>query len=234
MQRARDGRRGEREHVHVGAKLLELLLVRDAEALLLIDDDEAQVLELGLLRQDRMRADDDVDIALGQPFARVLHLLGGNEARKAADLQREAGESLGKILVVLAGEQGGGRDHRDLLSVHRRDESGAQRDLGLAETDIAADQPVHRLAAFQIAQHIGNRAFLVVGLLVLEAVEELVVDAFLDFEHRRLLERALGRDLHQLAGDLADALLEAGAALLPCFAAEPVEHDRLFGRAVAA
>ena len=28
-----------------------------------------------------------------------------------------------------------------------RDEGGAQRDLGLAEADVAADQAVHRLAA---------------------------------------------------------------------------------------
>jgi len=32
----------------------------------------------------------------------------------------------------------------------------------------------------------------------------------------------------------ADAFLELRAALLPCLAAEPVERQRLFGRAVAA
>ena len=34
-----------RQHVDVGAQVLELLLVLDAEALLLVDDDEAEVLE---------------------------------------------------------------------------------------------------------------------------------------------------------------------------------------------
>ena len=49
--------------------------------------------------------------------------------------------------IVLAGEQGRRRDDRDLLAGHGGDEGGAQRDLGLAEADIAADQAVHRLAA---------------------------------------------------------------------------------------
>ena len=46
VQRARDGRGGQRQHVHLAAQLLEPLLVRHAEALLLVDDQQAQVLEL--------------------------------------------------------------------------------------------------------------------------------------------------------------------------------------------
>ena len=38
LQGARDRRRGQRQHMHLGAQLLELLLVRDAEVLLLVDD----------------------------------------------------------------------------------------------------------------------------------------------------------------------------------------------------
>ena len=34
--------------------------MRDAKALFLVDDDKTQFLELGLFRQDRMRADDDM------------------------------------------------------------------------------------------------------------------------------------------------------------------------------
>ena len=51
-----------------------------------------------------------------------------------------------KLRVMLAGEQGGRADQRHLHARHRDDERGAQRDLGLAEADIAAHQPVHRLA----------------------------------------------------------------------------------------
>ena len=48
---------------------------------------------------------------------------------------------------------------------HRRDEGGAQRDLGLAEADIADDQPVHRLARGEIVEHVVDRAILIVGFL---------------------------------------------------------------------
>jgi hypothetical protein len=47
---------------------------------------------------------------------------------------------------MLFAEQRGRAQHGDLLAAGHRAEGGAQRDFGLAETDIAADQPVHRLA----------------------------------------------------------------------------------------
>ena len=61
LQGARDRRRGERQHMHFGAQLLELFLVRDAEMLLLVDHDQAKILELDGLAEQRMGADDDVD-----------------------------------------------------------------------------------------------------------------------------------------------------------------------------
>ena len=45
VQRARDRRRRQRQHVDLAPQLLQPLLVRDAEALLLVDDEQAQVLE---------------------------------------------------------------------------------------------------------------------------------------------------------------------------------------------
>ena len=46
LQRARDRRRRERQHVDLGAQLLQPLLVVDAEMLLLVDDEQAEILEL--------------------------------------------------------------------------------------------------------------------------------------------------------------------------------------------
>ena len=45
LQRAGDGRGREREHVDVGPQLLDRLLVGHAEALLLVDHEQAEVLE---------------------------------------------------------------------------------------------------------------------------------------------------------------------------------------------
>ena len=58
---------------------------------------------------------------------------------------------------MLAGQQGGRDDDGNLLAVHGGDEGGAQRHFGLAETDVAADQAIHRTPRSQIFQHGGDR-----------------------------------------------------------------------------
>ena len=50
VQRARDRRGRQRQHVDRLPQLLQPFLVLDAEALLLVDDDQAQVLELHVVR----------------------------------------------------------------------------------------------------------------------------------------------------------------------------------------
>ena len=153
VQRARDRRRGQRQHVDLRAQLLEPLLVRDAEALLLVDDQQAEVLEAHVARQQAVRADDDVDLALRQRRDR-LRLLGlAAEARQHGDAHREVREALGERDEVLLGEHRGRRQHRDLLAAQHRQQAGAQRDLGLAVADVAADQAVHRHARLHVAEH---------------------------------------------------------------------------------
>ena len=49
--------------MHVLAELLQALLVLHAEMLLLVDDDEAEILEPHVFREHAVRADDDVYLA---------------------------------------------------------------------------------------------------------------------------------------------------------------------------
>ena len=65
VERARDGRGAEREHIHMRAELLEAFLVRDAEALFLVDDHEAEILEFHIRLHQPMRADDNIHRAQG-------------------------------------------------------------------------------------------------------------------------------------------------------------------------
>ena len=234
LQRARDRRRRQRQHVHVLAQLLQALLVRDAEVLLLVDDDEAEAGELHLLAEQRMRADHDIDGAglEARPWPRPAPW-----CRRAARLARSCTgrpwNRVGERLEVLAREQRRRHHDRDLQAGHRRDERRTQRHLGLAEADVAAHQPVHRLAAGEIFQHRVDAGLLVLRLLVGEARHELVPGAFRRRQHGRLLQLAHRRDLDQLGRDLAQALLEAGLARLPRRAAETVELYALAVRAVA-
>ncbi len=153
-------------------KRLQSFFLLHAEAMLFIEDDQAEVVELHILLDQLVRADDDVQLAIGQILQRLRHFLGGAEARQLGDLDRPIGEAVGEALEVLLGEQRGGHEHRDLLAFHRRDEGGAQCDFGLAEADIAADEPVHRLAGLQVEQHGFDGGGLVGGLLETEAGRE--------------------------------------------------------------
>ena len=180
-----------------------------------------------------MRAADKVHAAAGKAFAGAARFLFRDQPRQPTDIEREAVETLGEAGVVLAGEQSCRGDDGHLLSGHRGDESGAQRHLGLAEADIAADETVHWFAAAEIVKNIGNRVFLVLGLGPGEPIDELVEGGFVGQQGRGRAQRAFGGRLHQLARDFADAFLQACPALLPGLAPQLVELDA-FGLAAIA
>ena len=116
---------------------LQPLLLRHPEALLLVDDEQAEVAEAHVLGEQAVGADDDVHRALGDARDHLLLLGGGDEARQPADLDREPGEAARERADVLLGENRGRRQHRHLLAVHHRLERRAHRDLGLAVADVA-------------------------------------------------------------------------------------------------
>ena len=209
--------------MHFGAQLLQSLLMRDAEMLLFVHDNQAEILEFDIFAEKRMGADDDVDGALGEPVLHFGELGRGDEPRGLREIDRIAAQAFAESLEVLAREQRGRHHDRDLLAVHRGDEGGAQRDLGFTEAHIAADEPVHRPAGVEVGEHGGDRGVLVFGLLVGKAGAEFVVEAGGKCKPRRLVQLPLGGDLDQFAGDLADAVLHPRLARLPGRAAEPVQ-----------
>ncbi len=74
----------------LGFELLELLLVADAEMLLLVDHDQAEILERDRFSEQRMGADDDVDRAVGKAFLHRGELFSGNEPRGLRDMERDS------------------------------------------------------------------------------------------------------------------------------------------------
>ena len=135
---------------------------------------------------------------------------------------------------MLARQQRGRRDYRDLMPGHRRDEGRTQGNLGLAETDVAANQPVHRLARRQIGQHVVDRRILIVGFLPRKAFDELIIAGLIGLQHWGMAQRAQRRGLEQFVRNRADAFLEPALALLPAFAAEPVKRGKFVIAAIAA
>ena len=194
LERARDGRGGEREHVDVVLQLLHRLLGLHAEALLLVDHQQPEILEHDAVLQQAMGADDAVDLAGLQALDDLLRLLRGEEAAEHLHTNRVAGEAIGERVAVLRGEQRGGREHRHLLAVLDGLERGADGDLGLAEPDVAAHQPIHREGALHVD---------------LDVVDGLALVGRLD-EGERLLHLVLPRRVHaeRVAGGVDPLLVE--------------------------
>ena len=181
-------------------------------------------LKRDLSLQQPLRGDDYVDLARGDAGENALRLLVASKARQAFDAHRPIGEPVDEGRVVLLREQGGRHQHRDLLAGLHGDESGAQRDLGLAEADIAADDPIHGLVGLQVAQDLFDRGGLIGGLLEREAGLECAIFRFAG-QHRRALPRRAARiQVQQFRGDIADALCGLAARLLPLLAAELVKR----------
>ena len=103
LQRARDGRGRKRQHMHLGTQLFEPLFMGHAKLLFLINHDQAQIGEAHILGQHRMGADDDIDLAARQTFARIGHVLAGDKAGHGAQVDRQTAKTIGKTFEMLAG-----------------------------------------------------------------------------------------------------------------------------------
>ena len=92
-----------------------------------------------------VRADDDVDAALGQPLRGSRFCSAG--VRKRLTHSTTNGYSASRCAegaVVLLGQHGRRHEDGDLLAVVDRLERGPHGELGLAVADVAADEAVHR------------------------------------------------------------------------------------------
>jgi hypothetical protein len=196
--------------------------------LLLVDNDEAEIAEFHGLTEQRMGADDNVERAGRKPLLDLGKLGGADESRCLRDLDRESMKAVRESPEMLTRQQRRRHHHRDLLARKRRDEGGAQRDLGLAEADIAADEAVHRPAGAKIVEHRIDCSALILGLVIGKFCTKLVIEALRRDKARRLAQAPLRRDLDQLSSHFADAALHPRLAGLPGDAAEPVEIDRDF------
>ena len=148
-----------------------------AEMLFFVDDQQAKVLEFDVLRQQSVRADNDIDIPGSHAFFGFRDILGCYEARKLSDLQRPVRKSVRKRLKVLAAEQRRGYDDRHLMAGHGRHERRPQCHFRFTEAHIAAHQPVHGALLTHIGQHIFNRVFLILRFLEREPGAEFRIDA---------------------------------------------------------
>ena len=138
---------------------------------------------------------------------------------------RERREPLAERDEVLLGEERRRHEHGDLLALHHGLERRAHGDLGLAEPDVAADEPIHRLGQLHVGLDLVDRRDLVGRLLVGERVLELVLPRRVGTERVTGHRQTHGVEAHELAGHVAHGALDLGGRARPVGAAHAM-HAR--------
>ena len=219
VEGARDRGGGERERVHAVPQLLEALLVGDAEPLLFVDDEQAEVFEHHVLRQEPVGADDDVDLPRGHVGHDLLLLRPRAEPRQHLDADGKRREALAEGVLVLEREDRRRHEHRDLHAVGDGFERRPHRDLGLPVADVAAQEAVHRRGRLHVRAHVLDRLELIARLLELEQRLELPHPLGVGREGVAAGPLARGIELEELLRHVAhgapDALLDARPARAP-------------------
>ena len=175
--------------MRVEALLAKLRALHHAEAVLLVDDGEAEAGHLHAVFEERVGADDDVGAAVGGVAADLLLLACGERAgeqkhaerapepwrREYADRARvtsSATEETRQRAVVLLGEDFGRRHQGRLVAGTDRREHRREGHHGLAATDVTLEEAEHRVGAAQVALDFVEAALLGASERERERLEE--------------------------------------------------------------
>ena len=159
-ERARD-RRGRHVQRVRAVALRERRPLLDAEAVLLVDHDQAQARELDARLQQRVRAHDERGVARGDALQARPPLGRGQVARDHRNLDPERLDEAAHRRGVLLHEHLGGREQRGLAPALGRAQHRVHCHDGLARADVAEQQPVHRApSAGEIAIDVAHAALL--------------------------------------------------------------------------
>ena len=166
-QRARD-RRGRhdqlvRHAVHARALVAQRQPLVHPEAVLLIDDGQAQIVEDHRLLHQRMRAHHHLRLARGHLGQHLRARLAGHLAGQPGDANAQRLQPCPEIGQVLFGQQLGGRGQGDLLAGFHGQHAGQRRDHGLAAAHIALHQAQHRRRARDVLADLFEDALLRTG-----------------------------------------------------------------------
>ena len=215
FQRAGNRGRGHRQHVHVRAQRLDVLLVFHAEALLLVHDDQPQVLPVHARLQQAVGTDHDVHRAVGHAINNLLGLRWGGKARQLLDGGGKVLHALAERVEVLLRQQGGRHQHGHLLAGLHGLECGTHRHLGLAIAHVTDNHAIHRHRLFHVGLHSLDGVVLILGLGEREGIFHLPLPGRIRGEGIARRGLAAGVELHQLARDLTYSTAGLALGVLP-------------------
>ncbi len=140
--------------VHEGVALL------DAEAVLLVDDQQRQAGEAHVLLQQRVRADRQAGLARGDARQRLATVPGGQRSGHQLGGGERADEPRRRLRVLRGERLGRGQEHALQPGLGGADQA-VEGDDRLARADVALQQPPHRHVPAQVALELVQRLQLV-------------------------------------------------------------------------
>ena len=141
-------------------------------------------------------------------------LLRCTESRYHIHVDRKSACSARDRLIMLKREDGCGNEYRHLLSAKHRLVSGAKRDLGLTESNVAAKKSVHRDGGGHILFDILNSLKLSRSFVVFKCRLKILLQVVILGERKSRAAHSLGVQLDKLLRHLLDRRLSL--SLSPC------------------
>ena len=161
VKRARNRRRAHRQHIDIRTQALDFLLLLHAETMFLVNDEQAEFFKFHGGAEQGVRPDDNVQIAACKLVANLAALRRRTEAGKHFHGNRIMGKAVAKRIEMLLREHGRRRQNGDLASAQNGLECGTDGDFGFPESDVSANQAVHRRRAFHVLLGVVNCASLI-------------------------------------------------------------------------
>ena len=129
---------------------------------------------------------------------------------------------------MLLREHRGRHQHRDLFAAHHRLERRADRDLRLAEADVAADEPVHRPLGLHVGLGVGDRRELIRRFLEQKRALELVLPLVVLRKREALARLALRMHCEQLRSVIEHGALRGLLRPRPARVTQLTQRGRAF------
>ena len=173
------------------------------EALFLIDDEKPEIFELHTLLEQAMRAHYAVNFAACDSGKHFLGLGVSEESRQHLDTNGITRKTFTERRTMLCCEQCSRDKYCDLFAILNCFERRTHRNFGLAEADVAADQPIHGHAGFHVGFDEFDCASLVGGFDEGECCLHLVLPRRVDGEGMAWGMHAALVQHHKFLGDLS-------------------------------
>ena len=188
-ERPGNGRRRHHEHVRQQPLIAQRRTLEDTEAMLLVDHDEAKLVESNVALHESVRADHEMDRSCLDLRELAAALPARRGSGEQCDAERRAGEEPREVEEMLL-RQNLRRGHEgDLQAVFHGDDRRQQRDDGLARADVALQQPIHRMRTLEVVDDFLQRALLSVRQLERQHASRGFANAIVNRHHDRLVFR---------------------------------------------